>query len=86
MNSFLLNRSQGSIRPSTFHTAQCARLVHGIEPALGIRFTSNPASSPSGNEAVDEADGLNEGHVSDDGIWAHEAGANVLAIDQYEKR
>lgn len=86
MNSFLLNRSQGSIRPSEFHTAQCTRLVHGLEPALGIRFTSNPTNTPRENEDVDEPEGLSEGLINDDEVWAHKAGANVLAIDQYEKR
>lgn len=86
MNSFLLNRSQGSIRPAEFHTAQCTRLVHGLEPALGIRFTSNPASTSRESEAIDETEEWNDDSVSDDEVWAHKAGANVLAIDQYEKR
>ena len=86
MNSFLLNRSQGSIRPSEFHTAQCTRLVHGLEPAPGIRFTANPTSTSIDSEGTDEREEWDEDRAEDDEVCAHKAGANVLAIDQYEKR
>lgn len=72
MNSYLLNRALGSIAPSTFHTAQTARLVHHLEPAPGIRFSSKHPEGP----------GLDPG----DDIYAHKAGVNVLAIDQYDGR
>lgn len=76
MNSYLLNRALGSITPSTFHAAQTTRLVHHLEPAPGIRFFSRQ-SQQAGN--VPEEDSENE-------VYAHKAGVNVLAIDQYEGR
>ncbi|KAL1957531.1 hypothetical protein VTO42DRAFT_5757 [Malbranchea cinnamomea] len=86
MNSYLLNRSQGSIRPSIFHTAQCARLIHGLEPAPGIRFSSNPSASSGESEVVGDEPGTSRTNVGEYEVWAHKAGANVLTIDQYEKR
>ncbi|KAI9376726.1 WD40-repeat-containing domain protein [Aspergillus egyptiacus] len=77
MNSYLLNRALGSIAPSAFHVAQTTRLVHSLEPAPGIRFSS---TSQPGNGADDtQIPGPDE-------VVAHRAGANVLAIDQYEGR
>lgn len=75
MNSYLLNRALGSIAPSTFHTAQTARLVHHLEPAPGIRFSSKHQAEFEGHGLDTEGD-----------IYAHRAGANVLAIDQYDGR
>lgn len=72
MNSYLLNRALGSVSPYDFHVAQTTRLVQLLEPAPGIRF-----SCRRGSAAADE---------DDDEIFAHKAGANVLAIDQYEGR
>ncbi|KAL5342113.1 WD40-repeat-containing domain protein [Aspergillus crustosus] len=69
MNSYLLNRVLGTVSPSTFHTAQTTRLVHNLEPAPGIRFSSTK-----------------DGASTSDEVFAHTAGANVLAIDQYEGR
>ncbi|KAL4941418.1 hypothetical protein BDV06DRAFT_181440 [Aspergillus oleicola] len=76
MNSYLLNRALGSIPPPVFHSAQTVRLVHNLEPAPGIRFSSTKAQTTE-----------NEAQLSEpDETFAHRAGANVLAIDQYEGR
>ncbi|KAL4918984.1 WD40-repeat-containing domain protein [Aspergillus aurantiobrunneus] len=76
MNSYLLNRALGSVAPSTFQSAQAIRLVHNLESAPGIRFSStNTRSVNSGGDLL----------FSDE-ILAHRAGANVLAIDQNEGR
>lgn len=76
MNSYILNRALGSITPTTFHVAQTTRLVHHLEPAPGIRFSSRKqANTPE----EDGGDAENE-------ILAHKSGVNVLAIDQYEGR
>ncbi|OAL64505.1 WD repeat protein [Trichophyton rubrum] len=88
MNSYILNRSQGSIHPFQFHFAQSTRLVHGLAAAPGIRFSAvkQHESQPG---AADIAEGIPDILHSDldfDDIWAHKAGVNVLAIDQYEKR
>jgi DNA excision repair protein ERCC-8 len=84
MNSYLLNRSQGSILPSSFHTAQCARLVHAIQPAVGIRFSS--ARSVSGSAGPEDAGEPADGAGVEHEVWAHKAGVSVLAADQLEKR
>lgn len=75
MNSYLLNRALGTIAPSTFHTAQTARLVHHLEPAPGIRFSSKHQAEFEGHGLDTEGD-----------IYAHRAGTNVLAVDQYDGR
>ncbi|KAL3446557.1 WD40-repeat-containing domain protein [Aspergillus insuetus] len=72
MNAYLLNRALGSITPSAFHLAQTTRLVHNLEPAPGIRFSSD--------------DKANTQVATPDDLVAHKAGANVLALDQYEGR
>lgn len=81
MNAYLLNRALGTISPSSFHVAQTSRLVHHLEPAPSIRFSSrkqaqSAESRPEGPGSFDQ----------EDEILAHQAGANVLAIDQYEGR
>ncbi|KAE8150904.1 WD repeat protein [Aspergillus avenaceus] len=77
MNSYLLNRTLGSISPHDFHVAQTSRLIHLLEPAPGIRFSSrNEVESRS---AVDV-------NLNADAHPAHRAGVNVLAMDHYEGR
>ena len=82
MNSYLLNRALGSITPSSFHLAQTSRLVHHLEPAPGIRFSSHEKAHAA-ESTLD--DGFEIDHEPDE-VFAHKAGANVLAIDQYEGR
>ncbi|OJJ46872.1 hypothetical protein ASPZODRAFT_115568 [Penicilliopsis zonata CBS 506.65] len=83
MNSYLLNRTLGSIPPSTFHVAQTSRLVQLLEPAPGIRFVSRPATGAS----PPEDQNIHQNTLDDgDGIAAHQAGVKVLAIDQFEGR
>ena len=82
MNSFLLNRSLGSISPAAFHVAQSRQLVHSLEPAPAIRFSGDDASTRIAGEPTD-------GTWRDEElekVWAHKAGVNVLVIDQYEGR
>ncbi|OOF98293.1 hypothetical protein ASPCADRAFT_142425 [Aspergillus carbonarius ITEM 5010] len=83
MNSYLLNRALGSISPSTFHVAQTSRLIQHLEPAPGIRFSSRKDTggrAKNGPPTADSPLGL------DDEVFAHKAGVNVLAIDQYDGR
>ncbi|KAI5289803.1 hypothetical protein KEM54_003171 [Ascosphaera aggregata] len=77
MNAFLLNRSLGSIEPAEFHNAQLTRLTHCLEPAPSIKF-HGCRDIKSAEDSLDE--------VFTTALFAHEAGANVLAIDQYDKR
>ncbi|EAW10418.1 WD repeat protein [Aspergillus clavatus NRRL 1] len=78
MNSYLLNRTLGSITPSTFHVAQTTRLVHQLEPAPRIRFSSQK-TVPGGQSDYDLG-------AFDGDIVAHRAGVNVLAVDQNDGR
>lgn len=78
MNSYLLNRTLGSISPHSFHVAQTTRLVHNLEPAPGIRFSSLRTEEPP--------DGDDAELPADEDILAHKSGVNVLAIDQHEGR
>ena len=87
MNSYIWNRSLGSIHPSQFKTAQCARLVHSLESNPGIRFSSSRTKPDNQVEAADEEGSYDdEDRPSEQDVWAHKAGVNVLTVDQYEKR
>ncbi len=86
MNSYLLNRSLGSIGSAAFHIAQSTRLVHSLEPTPSIRFSGSHDLSAASNRIVSEHV---EGSWRDEEleeVWAHKAGVNVLTIDEYEKR
>ncbi|GIJ82083.1 DNA excision repair protein ERCC-8 [Aspergillus pseudoviridinutans] len=84
MNSYLLNRALGSITPHSFHVSQTTRLVHHLEPAPRIRFSSL-RDIPGGQSGRDSAlFDVNPGYESD--AVAHRAGVNVLAIDQNDSR
>ncbi|EEQ29290.1 WD repeat protein [Microsporum canis CBS 113480] len=78
MNSYIFNRSQGSIRPYQFHVAQCTRLVHDLAPAPGIRFSSDKQGT---TDAAEDRHALYPPELSSEDVWAHKAGVNVLAID-----
>lgn len=83
MNSYLLNRALGSVRPIDFHAAQTTRLVHNLEPAPGIRFSSRRAAPNAvRDEAATGGDELDE--IEE--VFAHKAGVKCLAIDQFEGR
>lgn len=84
MNSYLLNRSLGSIDPNTFYAAQTTRLVHNLEPAPGIRFSSRKAATPP--RPRDDADLDLDPEPIEDETFAHKAGVKCLAIDQFEGR
>lgn len=77
MNSFLLNRAQGSIEPWQFHKAQTSRLIQLLEPSPEIRFSSRKSISTD-EHLASQAD--------DHELLAHKAGVNVLAIDQNHGR
>lgn len=82
MNSFLLSRALGSVTPHDFHIAQTTRLVHHLEPAPGIRFSSRrvTADRPHNGTPDPELD-FEPGEV-----FAHKSGVNCLAIDRFEGR
>lgn len=82
MNSYLLNRALGSVPPNAFHIAQTERLVHHLEPAPGIRFSSRRAAS---NQSQDDTTSDAELDPAAR-VYAHKSGVNCLAIDQFEGR
>lgn len=84
MNSYLLNKSLGSVAPSTFHVAQTTRLVHHLEAAPGIRFSSRQAGPSTARE--DDVAPLDRDLQSTAEVFAHKAGVNCLAIDPFEGR
>ncbi|KAJ5610677.1 hypothetical protein N7510_007396 [Penicillium lagena] len=84
MNSYLLNRALGSVTPSAFHVAQTTRLVHHLEPAPGIRFSSpRPGASTQHEDDVAPLDRELDPVAE---VFAHKSGVNCLAIDQFEGR
>ncbi|PGH12908.1 hypothetical protein AJ79_04008 [Helicocarpus griseus UAMH5409] len=85
MNSYLLNRSQGSVSQSTFHAAQNNHLLRSIEPAPGIRFSGRNTIHASNQSESGLAEGGWQNEERGE-VWAHKAGANALTIDPYEKR
>ncbi|KAI9835665.1 MAG: hypothetical protein M1837_003678 [Sclerophora amabilis] len=78
MNSFLLNRSLGTISPQALSRAQTTRLVHALQPAPGVKFDSNRGSGSQ--------DGAQLGSDGQPATWAHRAGVNSLVVDRFEGR
>jgi len=83
MNSFLLNRTIGSISPPVLQRAQTTRLVHAISPTPGVRFRNEQTGADVASTA-DRRDEDQDGGT--ERIWAHKAGVNALAIDRFEGR
>lgn len=83
MNSFLLNRTIGSISPPVLQRAQTTRLIHAISPTPGVQFrnehTGTNVAFTAGQQDEDQGRGTEQ-------IWAHKAGVNALAIDRFEGR
>lgn len=84
MNSYLLNRALGSIPSNAFHVAQTTRLVHNLEPAPGIRFSSRRAAATS--QSRDDATPFDDVDPLAEEVFAHKSGVKCLAIDQFESR
>lgn len=82
MNSFLLSRALGSVTPHDFHVAQTTRLVHLLEPAPGIRFSSRRVTADRPHDGTSELDV----DFEPEEVFAHKSGVNCLAIDQFEGR
>lgn len=72
MNSFLLNRQLGAVRPREFANAQHNRLLSALQPASNVNF------------ALQQPDGArHDTHTRD---LAHAAGVSSIAIDRFEGR
>ncbi|KAI9756602.1 MAG: hypothetical protein M4579_003780 [Chaenotheca gracillima] len=83
MNSFLFNRSLGSVSSPAFARAQTTRLVHALQPAPDVKFDgqlggSRKVESQDGSQKPDDKQQLT--------VWAHKSGVNSLAVDRFEGR
>ncbi|KAJ6187382.1 hypothetical protein N7519_002290 [Penicillium mononematosum] len=85
MNSYLFNRALGSVTPNEFHVAQITRLVHNLEPAPGIRFSSRRAAAPT-DRSEDDVAPLDQELGATAEVFSHKSGVNCLAVDQFEGR
>jgi DNA excision repair protein ERCC-8 len=85
MNSYLLNRALGSVNANDFHVAQTTRLVHHLEPAPGIRFSSRRTAT-STDQTEDDVAPLDQELSAAAEVFAHKSGVNCLALDQFEGR
>ncbi|KAL8672975.1 MAG: hypothetical protein Q9168_002608 [Polycauliona sp. 1 TL-2023] len=82
MDSQLFARALGNIGPQTVRRAELSRRLHAIQPAPEIGFDGHGSLSTtieSGHQ-----DGNREG--AKEGIRAHRAGVNSIAIDRFEGR
>ncbi|KAI9705751.1 MAG: hypothetical protein M1820_004999 [Bogoriella megaspora] len=73
MNSFLLNRTLGSISPQNLERAHTTQLLQSLQPASEITFNLEKQDEGSNN-------------VYRPSAIAHKAGVNSLAIDRFEGR
>lgn len=79
MNQVLFDRSTGNLGPKAFARIQTSHLIHAIHPVSGLRFDGGEKEAIP----VDDTDegGSRPAPAGDTKIWAHQAGANALAID-----
>ena len=78
MNSYLFNRSLGSVSPQAFQQAETTRLLHTLQPAPNVQYDSSNERKQDRRGRADEAE--------EPKIWAHPAGINCLEIDRFEGR
>ena len=76
MNSHLINRSLGAISEQVFQQAETTRLLHALQPAPNIQYSS----SNEDREDVEAAE------RAESRVCAHPAGVNCLEIDNFESR
>lgn len=81
MTSNLFGRALGSISPQALQKAETSRLLHSLQAAPSVRFDGSDGAAPA---RAQRRNGNEEDRL--DGIWAHRAGVNSLAIDRFEGR
>ncbi|KAG9231949.1 WD40-repeat-containing domain protein [Amylocarpus encephaloides] len=77
MNHLLFERSIGPLRASAFARTQSSHLIHSIQPCPKIQFDG-------GEKEITPEDSDGEPAVvssEESRLWAHQSGANALAID-----
>ena len=81
MNSYLLNRELGTVSPKALQQAETRRLLLALQAAPDIKFDGTDAATagPSQSHAGQVTGGR-------DGVWAHKAGVNCIAVDKFEGR
>ena len=77
MNTFLLNRAQGSVSHQALARAHNDRLIHSLQPASNVIVSYQ--DPPSLNDDHDEEDEAKT-------AVAHPAGVNSITIDRFEGR
>ena len=77
MTSNLFGRALGSISPHALQKAETSRLLSSLHAAPNVRYDGSDGAAAPRHHVGDEGD---------DGIWAHRAGVNCLAIDRFEGR
>lgn len=77
MNQLLFDRSTGSLGPKAFARIQTSYLIHAIQPAPRLRFDGGEKETLP----VDDDGNPLPLAAGETKIWAHQAGANALAID-----
>ena len=83
MTSNLFGRALGTISPQALQKAETSRLLSSLQAAPGIRFDgSSDGAAPASAQQHPNGDGED----GSDGVWAHKAGVNSLAIDKFEGR
>lgn len=82
MTSNLFGRALGFISPQALQKAETSRLLHSLQAAPSVRFDGSDGAAPA--RAQQRRNGDEEDRL--DGIWAHRAGVNSLAIDRFEGR
>ena len=77
MNSLLLGRNLGTAGPEALQRAELSKKLHAIQAAPDIRFDGRDEQT---------AIALDGQHEAADGLYAHRAGVNCIAIDRFEGR
>lgn len=77
MNQLLFDRSTGSLGPKAFARIQTSHLIHAVQPAPGLRFNGGEKEVLQ----VDEQGNPLPLPAGETKIWAHQSGANALALD-----
>jgi len=80
MNQLLFDRSSGNLSPQAFARIQTSTLVRAIQPGPRVRFNGGEKAAPLGDDA-DNGVESQAGSSAETRIWAHQAGANALALD-----
>jgi DNA excision repair protein ERCC-8 len=78
MNQLLYSRSLGSLGPHAFARLQTAQLIHAIQPCPRLQFDGGEKEVALPDDEDDDEGAQVETTLK---LWAHQAGANALALD-----